>query len=266
MSACVTDPPRATLPLFIHHYYGNKDSIHELDRIQSMPFLCQSLFGHGATPPFWCQREWRTAADFAVTCSPRQAPCWLIPSWKAIDPPALGGTTSPNEVLGVPSKITDGFALNADIDVPMAAPIGAEMEQEDTAVPLNSEVIHIYSTGLNGSLCHDMPDDQTAATFHLRGAYGPSLSQMFADADGQAGTNGLLPRAPLRSHADYIEFCRCLLDEEGHQCWRDILGELGVGDQRLWVQYVPDLPLYRPSLPNCRCLVHDLLSLVSSLL
>ena len=35
---------------FIH--YGNKDSIHELDRIRSMPFLYQSLFGHQDTPPF----------------------------------------------------------------------------------------------------------------------------------------------------------------------------------------------------------------------
>ena len=49
ISACVSDPPQATLPLFIH-YYGNKDSIHELDLIRSMPFLCQSLFGHEDTP------------------------------------------------------------------------------------------------------------------------------------------------------------------------------------------------------------------------
>ena len=38
---CVTEPPQATLPLFVH-YYGNKDSIHELDRIQAMPTLAQS--------------------------------------------------------------------------------------------------------------------------------------------------------------------------------------------------------------------------------
>ena len=37
ISACVSDPPQATLPLFIH-YYGNKDSIHELDLIRSMRF------------------------------------------------------------------------------------------------------------------------------------------------------------------------------------------------------------------------------------
>ena len=80
ISACVSDPPQATLPLFIH-YYGNKDSIHELDRIRSMPFLCQSLFGHQDTPPFWCQREWRAAADFAITCNKRPSPCWCLPDW-----------------------------------------------------------------------------------------------------------------------------------------------------------------------------------------
>ena len=36
ISACVADPPQATLSLFIH-YYGNKDSIHELDLVRSMP-------------------------------------------------------------------------------------------------------------------------------------------------------------------------------------------------------------------------------------
>ena len=59
-SICVSNPLQATLPLFIH-YYGNKDSIHELDLIQSMPFLCQSLFGHENTPPFWCHEK-RAAA------------------------------------------------------------------------------------------------------------------------------------------------------------------------------------------------------------
>ena len=58
------------------------------------------------------------------------------------------------------------------------------------------------------------------------------MSQMFADQGGQPLPEGHLPRAPLRSHAEYIEFCRCLLDDEGHQCWRDILTELGVADPR----------------------------------
>ena len=36
VSPCVTDPPQATLPLFIH-YYGNKDAIHELGQTLSLP-------------------------------------------------------------------------------------------------------------------------------------------------------------------------------------------------------------------------------------
>ena len=106
----------------------------------------------------------------------------------------------------------------------------------DTAVPGGTEVL-LYSTGLNGSLPHDMPAEQSSATFHLRGAYGPSLSQMFADQNGQPVPEGYLPRAPLRSHAEYLEFCRCLLDDEGHQCWLDILETLGVADPGSWVRY-----------------------------
>ena len=41
----------------------------------------------------------------------------------------------------------------------------------------------------------------------------------------------------MRSHAKYIEFCRCLLDDDGHQCWRDILEELGVADPGGWMRY-----------------------------
>ena len=47
--------------------------------------------------------------------------------------------------------------------MPIAAPTSAEMEQKDTAVPTGTEVLHIYSTGLNGSLPHDMPAEQSAA-------------------------------------------------------------------------------------------------------
>ena len=32
------------------------------------------------------------------------------------------------------------------------------------------------------------------------------MSQMFADQGGQSVPEGHLPRAPLRSHAEYIEF------------------------------------------------------------
>ena len=47
---CVVSPPQAVLPLVIH-YYANKDAIHELDQIAAMPYLAQSLFGHGELPP-----------------------------------------------------------------------------------------------------------------------------------------------------------------------------------------------------------------------
>ena len=179
-----------------------KDTIHELDLIRAMPFLCQSLFGHEDTPPFWRQREWRAAADFAITCNRRQSPCWQSLEWQAVprlnDAEAIG----PHEVLALPSNISDGVASPASSAMPMAAPIGAEMELKDTAVPIGTEVLHVYSTGLNGSLPRDMPAEQSAATFHLRGAYGPSLSQMYADQGSQPASEAYLPRAPLRSHAE----------------------------------------------------------------
>ena len=109
-----------------------------------------------------------------------------------------------------------------------------------------TEVLHVYSTGLNGSLPHDMPAEQSSAICHLRGAYGPSMSQMVADQNGQPAPAGHLPRAPLRSHAEYIEFCQCLLDDEGHR--RDILEVLGVADSSSWIRYsarfatLPPLP------------------------
>ena len=37
---CLTDPLGAMLPLLVH-CYGNKDSIHELDNIRAMPYMCQ---------------------------------------------------------------------------------------------------------------------------------------------------------------------------------------------------------------------------------
>ena len=39
---CVSSPPRAVLPLVVH-YYGCKDNIHELHRINALPTLPQSL-------------------------------------------------------------------------------------------------------------------------------------------------------------------------------------------------------------------------------
>ena len=165
---CVTEPPQATLPLFIH-YYGNKDAIHELGQIRAMPFLCQSLYGHGNIPPFWCQREWRAAADFSVTCSKRPASHWQIPEWETVAPISDETPISPNEVLAVPSTIADGFCPQW-LDMPVAAPGGAQTVQDDTAVPGGTEVLHVYATGLNGSLPHNMPAEQSAATFQLREA------------------------------------------------------------------------------------------------
>ena len=163
----------------------------------------------------------------------------------------------------MPSTIADGFRLQEWVDMPMAAPGGAEMVQDDTAVRGGAEVLHVYSTGLNGSLPHDMPAEQSAATFHLRGAYWPSMSQMFADQGGQPLPEGHLPRAPLRSHAEYIEFCRCLLDDEGHQCWRDILDRLGVADPSSWIRYAARFATL-PPLPAQLALPVPVWSMVSS--
>ena len=79
----------------------------------------------------------------------------------------------PNEVLALPSNIGDGAISPASSAKPTAAPSGAEVELQDTAVPIGTEVLHVYSTGLNGSLPRDLPAEQSAATVHLRGAYGP---------------------------------------------------------------------------------------------
>ena len=106
-------------------------------------------------------------------------------------------------------------------------------------MPCGTEVLHVYATGLNGGLPHDMPADHCIAAFNLRGAYGPSMSQMFSTHGGQSLPEGMLPRAPLRSHAEYIEFCRCHLDEAGHRCWHDLLTALGVGAED-WIK-VPGL-------------------------
>ena len=62
----------------------------------------------------------------------------------------------------------------------------------------------------------------------------------------------------------YIEFCWYLLNDEGHQCWRDILTELGVADPRSWIRYavrfatLPLLPARLLCLPQCgQLFLHD---------
>ena len=140
---------------------------------------------------------------------------------------------------------------------------GAEVELQDTAVPSGTEVLHVYSTGLNGSLPRDLPAEQSAATVHLRGAYGPSLSQMYADQGSKPASEADLPRAPLRSHAEYLEFCRCLLDEDGHRCWREMLVTLGISNPDAWVRYAAKYATL-PPLPAQLALPAPVWSIVSS--
>ena len=96
---------------------------------------------------------------------------------------------------------------------------------------------HVHSTGLNDSLPPDLPAEQSAAILHLRGAYGPCMSQMYADQGSKPASEADLPRAPLRSHAEYLEFCRCLLDEDGHKCWREMLVNLDVSNSDAWMRF-----------------------------
>ena len=46
-------------------------------------------------------------------------------------------------------------------------------------MPIGTEVLHVYATGLHGGLPHDLPSDRVAATVHLRELL--DLSQMYAD-------------------------------------------------------------------------------------
>ena len=46
---------------------------------------------------------------------------------------------------------------------------------------------------------------------------------MCADQGSKPAGEAYLPRAPLRSHGESLEFCRCLRDEDGHRCWREML-------------------------------------------
>ena len=63
--------------------------------------------------------------------------------------------------MAVPAHITDGLPAQLTDGLPTSPPIGAQ-------------VVHVYGTGLNGGLPHDLPAGQAHVTFHLRGA---SMSQ-----------------------------------------------------------------------------------------
>ena len=93
--------------------------------------------------------------------------------------------------------------------------------------------------------------------------YGPSLSQMYADQGSKPASEAYLPRAPLRSHAEYLEFCRCLLDEDGHRCWREMLDALGIPNPDAWVGYSAKYATL-PPLPAQLALPAPVWSIVSS--
>ena len=108
----------------------------------------------------WCCREWKAAAGFSVSC----------------------------KLLAIP---------------PADVPIGAEADlasqttttATDADVSIDAEVLHVYATGLHEGLLHDVPADNIAATVHLSGVCGPSLSQMFADYDSKESDWHKVPRA-----------------------------------------------------------------------
>ena len=111
-----------------------------------MPFLCQSLFGYEDTPPFWCQREWRAAANFAITCNKRPSPCCHPPEWQTVPPLDDTEAIDPNDPGACPPTSENGAVSPASSAKPTAAPSGAEVELQDTAVPISTEVLHVYCT------------------------------------------------------------------------------------------------------------------------
>ena len=226
-----------------------------------MPFLCQSLFGHEGTPPFWCQREWRAAADFAITCNKRPSPCWYPPEWQFH-----------HWMIPRPLAQTRSWHCPPTSEMVLSRQQVVQSSRQHPVVPkwscrtrqcIGTEVLHVYSTGLNGSLPRHLPAEQSAAIVHLRGAYGPSLSQMYADQGSNPASEADLPRAPLRSHAENLEFCRCLLDEDGHRCWREMLVTLGISDPDAWVRYAAKYATL-PPVPAQLALPAPVWSIVSS--
>ena len=103
----------------------------------------------------------------------------------------------------MPAMIADGFGQPVCNDMPMAAP---EMEQGDAAVPGGTEVLHVYSTGLNGSLPHDMPAEQSSATFPPRSVCPKSMPTRVAKLC-QKGTYQGHPCAPMLSISSFADAC-----------------------------------------------------------
>ena len=132
---CLDSPPLAVLPLVIH-YYGNKDAIHELDRITAMPYLPQSLFGHGELPPYWCLYEWKAAADFAVACQHRAGISWPTQLWTDTGPLSLGeSAASPHAVLPLAANIRDGLPPVPQDEPPVRLPGGDQAASEHPTRP-----------------------------------------------------------------------------------------------------------------------------------
>ena len=75
-----------------------------------MPTLAQSLFRHESTPPLWCQREWKVAADFSITCSERLSPSWHVPQWDPVAPNEDEARSSPYAVLASPATLQMAIA------------------------------------------------------------------------------------------------------------------------------------------------------------
>ena len=113
----------------------------------------------------------------------------------------------------------DPMEIHSDVDT---------MEQSNEHLKDCFAPVYYYGTGLFGGLSVDLPTDRMDVTVRLSGAYGPSLFQMFCSATKNGTDWHQIPRATLKSHAEYLEFCRCLLDQQGINLWDSILGDLGV--------------------------------------
>ena len=242
---CMSSPLRAVLPLVVH-YYGCKDNIHELHRINALPTLPQALFGHRRTPPHWTTGDWQLSAGIAITTLPRFALTWAVPCWVSwtydseqclnahlVTPLqgnladglpldindlefATGGpsneappyTSAQDELEGEDSRIdsqdTDDDPMEMDSDDDTREQSGDHLK--DCSAP-----VYYYGTGLFGGLPADPPTDRMDVIIRLSGAYGPSLSQMFCSATKNRTDWHQISRATLKSHAEYLEFCRCLL-------------------------------------------------------
>ena len=66
-------------------------------------------------------------------------------------------------------------------------------------------------------------------------------------------------------HAEYLEFCRCLLDEDRHRRWREMLVTLDVSNPDAWMRYAAKYATL-PPLPAQLALPAPVWSFVSSMM